>query len=77
MPLEDASVIWDEDRSPFVTVATLQFEDQPVEDENVLQACEQRAFNPWQSLAAHTPLGRMNAVRKAVYATGAYQRTNR
>jgi catalase len=77
MPVEDASVIWDEDSSPFVTVATLTFADQSVDDPQSLADCEQRQFNPWQSLPQHTPLGRMNAVRKEVYATGAYQRTNR
>ena len=77
MPLEDASVIWDEDVSPFVTVATLTFDAQDMDSAASLEQCEQQTFNPWQSLPAHTPLGRMNAVRKAVYATGAYQRANR
>lgn len=77
MPLEDASVIWDEDDSPFVTVATLRFEQQAFDTPQALEQCEQQQYNPWQSLPAHTPLGRMNAVRKAVYATGAYQRATR
>jgi hypothetical protein len=77
MPLEDASVIWDEDLSPFVTVAQIQFDNQNFDDPEALQACEIRQFNPWQSLPAHTPMGRMNAVRKAVYATGSYQRNQR
>ena len=77
MPVEDASVIWDEDVSPFVTVATLTFEAQDMDSAASLEQCERQSFNPWQSLPAHTPLGRMNAVRKAVYATGAYQRANR
>lgn len=77
MPIEDASVIWDEDSSPFVTVATLNFEEQSIDDVDSLTRCEQSHFNPWQTLPAHTPLGRMNAVRKAVYAHGNYQRANR
>ncbi len=77
MPLEDASVIWDEDDSPFQTVATLHFENQPADDVASLEQCEKTQFNPWQSLAAHTPLGRMNAVRKQIYAHGAYHRANR
>lgn len=76
MPLEDASVIWDEKYSPFVPVATLTFNQQKFEDEASLNACERTSFNPWQSLPAHTPLGRMNAVRKAVYAAGASHRTD-
>lgn len=77
MPVEDASVIWDEKISPFVTVATLNFNEQVFDTQEMLEQCEQRQFNPWQSLPSHTPLGRMNAVRKAVYATGAYHRANR
>lgn len=77
MPLEDASVIWDEELSPFVTVAQVQFENQSFDEPEALETCEKSQFNPWQSLPAHTPMGRMNAVRKAVYATGSYQRNQR
>lgn len=76
MPIEDASVIWNEEQSPFITVARVSFADQNFDDPGKLAECEQTQFNPWQSLPAHKPLGRMNAVRKAVYATGAYQREN-
>ncbi len=69
MPIEDASVIWDEDDSPFVTVATINIPEQTVENPEKLARCERSTFNPWQSLEAHEPLGRMNAVRRDVYAT--------
>lgn len=77
MPIEDASVVWDESDSPYIPVATLTFEQQPFENEASLNACEQTSFNPWRSLPAHTPLGRMNAVRKEVYADGDSYRNNR
>ncbi len=67
MPVEDASVVWDEDLSPFITVATLTIPDQAVDEVSVLAQCERSRFNPWQSLPAHAPLGRMNAVRRQVY----------
>jgi len=67
MPVEDASVIWDESDSPFLKVATITIEDQVFTDEQSLSACEQISFNPWQSQAAHKPLGGINRVRKAVY----------
>lgn len=67
MPIEDASVIWDEKKSPFRTVATITIVDQDFDDPDALAACERSSFNPWQSLAAHEPLGRMNAVRRVVY----------
>jgi hypothetical protein len=75
MPIEDASVIWDEGNSPFQTVATITIEDQPFDDAAALAACERSHFNPWQSLTAHRPLGRMNQVRRQVYANAAKLRT--
>lgn len=68
MPINDASVIWDEKVSPFQTVATITIENQDFDNPHALAACERTSFNPWQSLAAHKPLGRMNQVRKQVYA---------
>ncbi len=76
MPIEDASVIWSEDQSPFLTVATIRISNQAIEDPAILARCEKSAFNPWQSLAAHEPLGRMNTVRREVYATAARLRAN-
>ncbi len=67
MPIEDASVVWDEDQSPFIPVATITIPDQAVDDVDVLARCERSRLNPWQSLPAHAPLGRMNAVRRQVY----------
>ena len=68
MPIDDASVIWDEKVSPFQTVATITIENQDFDNPHALATCERTSFNPWQSLAAHKPLGRMNEVRKQVYA---------
>lgn len=71
MPIEDASVTWDESVSPFQTVATLTIDNQPFDTPEALAACERSSFNPWQSLTAHRPLGRMNEVRRQVYAHAA------
>jgi catalase len=71
MPIEDASVIWDEDVSPFRTVATITIKNQDFDNLESLAQCEQCSFNPWQSLAEHEPLGRMNEVRRLVYADAA------
>lgn len=68
MPIEDASVIWDEDDSPFRKVARVTIEQQDFRSPGALNACEEASFNPWQSLPEHMPLGRMNQVRKKVYA---------
>lgn len=71
MPIEDASVIWDETVSPFQTLATITIKNQPFDTAEALAACERSSFNPWQSLPAHRPLGRMNEVRRLVYANAA------
>ncbi len=67
MPIEDASVIWDEADSPFVTLATITIENQDFDTEDAMAACEKVSFNPWQSLPEHKPLGRMNEVRRETY----------
>lgn len=67
MPIEDASAIWDEQVSPFHTVATIKIENQDFDNPESLTSCERSSFNPWQSLAEHEPLGRMNEVRRSVY----------
>lgn len=76
MPIEDASVIWNEDVSPFQIVATITIENQDFDNPQSLAHCEHFSFNPWQSLAAHQPLGRMNEVRRLVYANAAELRNN-
>ena len=67
MPIEDASVIWDEDISPFTTVARITIEDQPFRDTSSMAECEAMSFNPWDTLSDHQPLGGINRVRKSVY----------
>lgn len=67
MPIEDASVIWDEDDSAFQKVARIEIESQDFRGSEMMAACEKTNFNPWQSLLEHKPLGRMNLVRNKVY----------
>jgi catalase len=67
MPVEDASVIWDEDDAPYQKVARLTIDQQDFSSVAALQSCERQRFNPWQSLEEHRPLGGINRVRRAVY----------
>jgi len=71
MPVEDASVEWDERVSPFRKLATITIKDQEFQTATARQQCETMTFNPWQSLAEHRPIGGINRVRKAVYAGAA------
>ncbi|MGP3696959.1 catalase family protein [Rhodobacter sp. NSM] len=68
MPVEDPSVVWSEDESPFVTVARLTAPPQPGWSEARAQAVDdQRRFSVWTGLAAHRPLGAINRVRRETY----------
>ncbi|MVW63472.1 catalase [Massilia sp. NEAU-DD11] len=69
MPIEDASVEWPEDLSPYVTVARLRAAPQKAYGEDLARLVDDgMQFNPWHALAAHRPLGSIMRVRKAVYA---------
>jgi hypothetical protein len=69
MPIEDASVEWPQDLSPYVTVARLRVEPQQAWSEGRAKAIDGgMQFNPWHALAAHRPIGSIMRVRKEVYA---------
>ena len=67
MPIEDASVEWQEDASPFQTVATLRIPAQRFDSEEQAASCEAMRFSPWHALVPHRPLGGMNRARRAIY----------
>lgn len=74
-PVEDASVAWPEDLSPFVTVGQLTARPQPAySPERRVFVDEVLSMNPWHGLAAHRPLGNiMRARRKAYKASSAFR----
>lgn len=69
MPIEDATVEWEESVSPFLRVAQIQIPAQSFESDEQMEFCENLAFNPWRSLTEHRPLGGLNRVRKDLYQT--------
>lgn len=78
MPVENASVYWDEQQSVPVTVATLRISKQAVNSSSELeQRCEGMFFNPWHALKEHRPLGSLNRLRKAVYEASFAERERR
>lgn len=77
MPIEDASVQWDEKLSPFVTVARVEIPAQSTWDaEKVREIDDGMAFSPWHGLAAHRPLGGVMRVRKPSYEMSADYRAS-
>lgn len=68
MPIEDASVVWDEKASPYRTVATLSVEPQLAWEHGASDRTEDAlSFSPWHGLAAHQPLGGVNRARNEPY----------
>jgi hypothetical protein len=66
MPIEDASVPWPEDVSPWITVATLYVAPQRAWSDDAAQQERSMAFSPWNALAEHRPLGGVNRARREV-----------
>lgn len=64
MPVEDPTIEWNEEESPFRTVARITIPRQAAVQG---EACETMSFNPWNGLSAHRPLGGISRVRKEVY----------
>jgi len=68
MPIEDASVVWDEAQSPYRPVARLVLGAQASwSDARASSIDEGLAFNPWHGVATHRPLGSVMRVRKGAY----------
>ncbi len=72
MPVEDASVRWPEEESPYVPVARITAKPQEAWDEAKHRRIDDRmSFSPWHGIAAHRPLGAIMRVRKAIYEASA------
>lgn len=67
MPVEDPTIVWPEDRSPFVPVARLTLPRQDLDTAERRAFGEALSFTPWHGLDAHRPLGGINRVRRVVY----------
>lgn len=68
MPIEDPSVLWPEEQSPYRAVARIRIPRQPAWDAARKATVDDgMSFNPWHGLAAHRPLGSVMRVRRAVY----------
>jgi hypothetical protein len=65
MPLDRATVEWNETDSPPLTVAkiTVPAQDIALND----RSCERMAFTAWHALPAHRPVGSVNKARGYVY----------
>lgn len=67
MPVEDPTVEWDEQESPYVKVATIRIPSQNFNTEERKCFDEKQSFSPWHTLPEHQPLGGVNRARKRIY----------
>ncbi|MGW8278507.1 catalase family protein [Sphingomonas aurantiaca] len=67
-PVEDSTVQWDEQETPFIRVGTVRAPAQDSwSDEHVRRINEESRFSVWTGIAAHRPLGNINRARKDTY----------
>jgi hypothetical protein len=68
MPIEDASVVWPEEESPYRPIARIKVQPQAAWSEARLSRVNDgMSFSPWHGLAAHRPLGGIMRARRQVY----------
>ncbi len=77
LPVEDPTVEWDEQESPYVKVATIRIPSQNFNTEERKQFDEKQSFSPWHTLPEHQPLGGVNRARKRIYGELAKFRNDR
>lgn len=69
MPIEDPTLEWREQDSPFIRVAQITIPAQTFTLPEQQSFCENLSFTPWHTIPEHQPLGGINRVRKTVYDT--------
>jgi hypothetical protein len=75
MPIEDATKVWPEDKSPYVAVGRIRVEPQDSWSDDYYKRIDTgMSFSPWHGLAAHRPLGGIMRARRSVYERSAASR---
>jgi catalase len=67
MPIEDSTIEWEEEESPFIKVATIRIPSQEFDTPEMNEFDEKLAFSPWNTLPELQPLGGVNRSRKRIY----------
>jgi hypothetical protein len=68
MPIENAAVVWPEEKSPYRPIARIKVQPQAAWSEaRASRVNDGMSFSPWHGLAAHRPLGGIMRSRRQVY----------
>ncbi|THV25413.1 catalase family protein [Peteryoungia ipomoeae] len=75
-PIEDASVVWPEEESPYLDIATIRVAPQTGWSEGRSRAVDDGlTFRPWRGIELHRPLGNVMRARRQVYPVAAARRS--
>jgi len=69
MPIENNAVLWPEELSPRVSVATLRLPRQKFDSPAQMEFAKRLSYNPWHTIAEHRPLGNQSRARRRMYET--------
>jgi hypothetical protein len=69
MPIENNGILWPEELSPRVSVATLRLPKQKFNSRAQLEFAKKLSYNPWHTIAEHRPLGNQSRARRRMYYT--------
>jgi hypothetical protein len=67
MPIENNGILWPEELSPRVSVATLRLPQQKFDSRAQLEFAKRLSYNPWHTIAEHRPLGNQSRARRRMY----------
>lgn len=69
MPVDDPTIDWSVEESPFIKVATVHIPQQTFDTEEQNIYGDNLSFTPWHALPVHQPLGGINIARRRIYET--------
>jgi hypothetical protein len=67
MSIDDVTIPWREEESPFFPVGCLSVKHQLIDFSKQEDFAENLRFSPWNGLAVHRPVGALNRLRRIVY----------
>ncbi|MBL4674086.1 MAG: catalase family protein [Arenicella sp.] len=74
MPIEDPTVEWSEEKSPYVPIARVHIPKQGFDTAAQNDMCEAMSFNVWHAVKGFEPISYFNLLRREVYLhTAAYR----
>lgn len=78
MPVEDSSVPWPEEESPYIPVARILVPPQPAWTAELSREIDDSmSFSPWHGIEAHRPLGGIMRARRPAYEASVRFRASR